>query len=339
MASTHPRPTSPQPNALLKHFKMIFDNAPIAIMERDLTPLLKLKKKLADSGITKFRTHLRTHPKLLTDTYHSLKILHVNQAGLDLFSAKNKKELYLNLAKTYHQETFSTLLNDICCLLEGRRQLASELKFRALDGKVIEVLMRIYVPKAYEKDLKRAIISLEDISLQKKYERHLKRLAQTDGLTHALNNGTIMERLEEEFLRANRYKNDLSIMMIDMDHFKKINDQYGHQKGDLVLRHAASLIKDNLREVDLIGRYGGDEFIAILPETSAQSAKIAGERIRKIFEELSKDTNKSEIISTISIGISGCDSKGVASVKELIRTADRALYFAKTAGRNRVINQ
>src|SRR6185503_10581854 len=111
----------------------------------------------------------------------------------------------------------------------------------------------------------------------------LKRLAQTDGLTSVLNHGTIRERLEEEFMRARRYKLDLSILMIDMDKFKQINDERGHQKGDLVLRQTANLIKENLREVDLVGRYGGDEFMAILPETSPQNARYAAERIRALF--------------------------------------------------------
>jgi len=324
---------------VIKHYKTIFDYAPIAIIERDFKPILKLKKALQEKGITRYRTYLRTHRRITNDAFRSSRILHANKSALEIFGAKNKKELNQKFNKTFHSETFLANLRIIASVMEGQREFSVESKCQTMDGKVFDVFIKVHVPKLYEKNLKRAIITLEDISVQKKYERHLKRLAQTDGLTRVMNNGTAMERLQEEFLRAKRYKNDLSIMMIDLDHFKKINDKYGHQKGDTVLRSAALIIKDNLREVDLIGRYGGDEFIIILPETPAKSAKIAGERIRKIFDECVRGESANEIVSTVSVGISGYNSKGVSTIKELIRTADRALYYAKTAGRNRVIIQ
>jgi len=337
MASRKKKPSDRTGNS--RPFKAIFDDAPIAILEVDLSNILLLKTSLKSKGILKYRTFLRTHRKVTTDTYRSLKILRLNQAALELYGAKSKKELSHKFDKTAYKESFPALVHLLAGIMEGQKRFMVEWKGRNVLGNQVELLFRVRVPKNAEQSLKRVVLVLEDILAQKKYERHLKRLAQTDGLTLVLNNGSVMERLQEEYLRAQRYKNCLSIMMVDMDHFKEINDRYGHQKGDIVLRNTANHIKQNLREVDLIGRYGGDEFIVILPETPSQSAKIAGERLRVIFEKLATDNGQGDIYSTISVGISGCDSKGVNSVKELIRTADRALYFAKTAGRNKVIVQ
>jgi len=321
------------------HFQSIFHSVPVAILEKDFSSIEKLKASLKKSGTTNYRTYLRQHRKILMDTFRSVRIIHANQAALLLYGVKSKAILAKVFAKTIDQQSFSAILNIVGGLMEGQPRLTLEFKAMGLDGRQFDAHMRLQVPPESAGSLKRVLVVVEDMSAQKKYERHLKRLAQTDGLTHVLNNGTVMERLQEEFLRARRYKNELSVMMVDMDHFKKINDQYGHLKGDIVLRDTAAIIKENLREVDVIGRYGGDEFIVLLPETSPKNATIAAERIRKLFEELAMDKAKKDIYSTISVGICGINSKGIESIKELIRTADRALYFAKTAGRNKIIIQ
>jgi diguanylate cyclase (GGDEF)-like protein len=326
-------------NSPHRHFKAIFEDAPIAILEIDYSCVVRLKSSLKAQGISTYRTYLRTHRKVTTDTYRQLRIMRLNRAALDLLGAKSKKELSQQFSKTIYKESFGSVVHLLAGLMEGQQQRPFEWKGRNVKGELVELLVRIAIPMKARKSLKGVIVVLEDVSAQKKYERHLKRLAQTDGLTLALNNGSVMERLQEEYLRAQRYKSDMSIMMVDMDHFKAINDRYGHQKGDIVLRNTATHIRENLREVDVIGRYGGDEFIVILPETSSLNAKVAGERLRLIFEKLASANDGGDIFSTVSVGIAGCDSKGVVSVKELIRTADRALYYAKTAGRNKVIVQ
>ncbi|HLF18014.1 MAG TPA: sensor domain-containing diguanylate cyclase [Candidatus Omnitrophota bacterium] len=320
----------------LSRYKMIFDNAPIAIMERDLNVLARLKQTFKRKKITKYRTYLRTHPRIFLETLRKLKIIHLNRAALNLYGAANKKEFIVNLNKTLHREAAVVLVEIFASILEGRRVLQGEFKSRTLDGKSFDVLMKVAVPKEHETNFRRAIFTFEDISVQKKYERHLKRLAQTDGLTRVLNHGAIRDRLEEEFLRAKRYNLDLSCMMIDMDKFKQINDAYGHQRGDTVLRETADLIRQNLREVDIVGRYGGDEFLVILPETSPKNAKIAAQRLKVIFERLTNEPSQG-VYSTVSIGISGRSSKDINSVKDLIAQTDEAMYAAKKAGRNNIV--
>ncbi len=174
--------------------------------------------------------------------------------------------------------------------------------------------------------------AFQTISLQ--YE--LARLATTDGLTGLYNHRMFQERLDEELIRAKRYKRKLFIMMIDIDHFKRFNDTYGHQTGDEVLKTVARLIKGNLRNIDFPARYGGEEFIIILPETECNDALMVGERLRKLVENYSFFVNENEKARiTISVGIS-CYPGDSMDKTELIKMADEALYYAKKMGRNRV---
>ena len=320
----------------IERFEIMFKYSPIAIWEEDFSALVKLRAILEKENVSHIRSYLCEHPKLVEQTFRSLKVVDVNQAALELYGASSKKELIENLGKRIHHEALNVMVDEFASLLEGRTIFEAEFKSRTLGGRLYDVIMRVSVPEVYKKNFKRVIVTFQDISVQKKYERHLQRLAQTDGLTKILNHNAVRYRLEEEFLRAKRYHLNLSCMMIDMDHFKKINDTHGHQKGDMVLRQTAGLIKDNLRDVDVVGRYGGDEFLVILPETPAERAKIAAQRIIDLFRSLTRQTDKG-VFNTVSIGISGFSSKGVTTAKELMAKADEALYRAKEAGRNDIV--
>jgi diguanylate cyclase (GGDEF)-like protein len=148
------------------------------------------------------------------------------------------------------------------------------------------------------------------------------------------------KRLIEEISRAKRYELPLSVLLIDIDHFKQINDTYGHQIGDDVLKNLGKLIPETLRENDIVARYGGEEIFAILPNTSDSDAIIAAERLRHKIEStaLIKDNkvNKDEAKNiTVSIGLAAV-GYGVNEASELIKKADSALYSAKQRGRNQV---
>ena len=145
-----------------------------------------------------------------------------------------------------------------------------------------------------------------------------------------------MALVANEFERVGRYQEWLSILMVDIDHFKKINDDHGHPVGDVILRDVARLLKEAVRTVDSVGRYGGEEFIAILPHTSDEEAKRLGERLRKAIDDHGFRVGEKKIKVTISIGVASFPSDAVDTPNGLIREADRALYRAKEAGRNRV---
>lgn len=167
-------------------------------------------------------------------------------------------------------------------------------------------------------------------------QTNLKRMAVTDELTGLRNRRYIVERLEDEFHRSNRSGRPLSLIMLDVDHFKGINDAYGHLFGDVVLRVIAARIKTGLRRHDLVGRVGGEEFLVVCPDSSLQDAVLVAERIRKAVNgELISD-GIYKVSVALSAGVTTKSKDDVTSDKTLSR-ADTALYKAKEEGRNRVV--
>ena len=318
-----------------QRFQLIFEHSPIAIWEEDLSVVAQLTKKLHYQKILDVRQYLTEHPDVVKKTFRKIKILDVNRAALDLYGAKNKRELIVNFGKTLTVDAVKVLTNEFASLAEGSKYFESEFKSRHMNGQFYYVILRLSVPAGYEKTLSRVIITLQNITEQKKLEKHLKLIAQQDSLTRFLNSRAIMGRLEEELIRSRRYDIDFSCLMVDIDRFKRINDGLGHQKGDQVLKKIASLIKNSLRRSDIIGRYGGDEFFIILTETKPENAKIAAERIRKIVSSFEFKLQKTKTFKlSISIGISGYPSKDIRDYRDLVAKADKALYQAKASGRN-----
>ena len=170
-------------------------------------------------------------------------------------------------------------------------------------------------------------------------EIELKRMATTDELTSLPNRRKFLATLEAELTRAKRYERQLSLCMLDLDHFKKINDRYGHNVGDTVLSNVATTMQSILRETDMAGRLGGEEFGILLPDTQEEHAIILAERIRLAIEELEISHQGESLKCTASIGVASIalNTKTTLS-SELLSTADCCLYYAKENGRNRVSN-
>lgn len=162
----------------------------------------------------------------------------------------------------------------------------------------------------------------------------------TDPLTKVYNRRYLDRRLDEEVARSKRYSLDLSMLMIDIDYFKRINDTYGHQAGDVTLSTLCGLMKATLRDLDIVARYGGEEFLVICTNTAIDGAALVAERIRHLVEshriEITDGSGARQIIQiTISIGAAGFNAS--TNSKKLVQAADEALYRAKGEGRNRVI--
>ena len=158
-----------------------------------------------------------------------------------------------------------------------------------------------------------------------------------EGLTGLFNQIYIRQRLEEEIYRSKRYNHPLSLLMIDLDNFKGLNDRYGHTAGDHLLKYFSRLILETVRPSDIAARYGGEEFLIILPETSKEEAQTVAERLRKRISlyPFRIDSRKEDIQFTISIGVSSFPEYG-QTADELITLADTALYQAKKEGKNKV---
>ena len=165
----------------------------------------------------------------------------------------------------------------------------------------------------------------------------LETLSVTDVLTGLANRRRLMTRLEEEVARARRYKTPLSVVMIDIDHFKHVNDVHGHAMGDEVLRNIGAMLKAGVRTTDLAARYGGEELTLVLPHTDIPAAVQVAENLRERFAELEHRLDGVTVKKTVSMGVAARDGQGdMPSAEDLLKYADEALYCAKQNGRNRV---
>lgn len=166
----------------------------------------------------------------------------------------------------------------------------------------------------------------------------LEEKAMTDELTSLYNRRYIKQRLIEELARAKRFKTSISCLILDVDQFKSINDTYGHLQGDLILKEFAAVVKSLMRSIDIVGRYGGEEFVVILLQTDIEGAKILAEKIRKSVENYNFPGPTEAIKLTTSIGIASFIEEEIEDADALFYMADHALYKAKEMGRNRVIS-
>lgn len=200
------------------------------------------------------------------------------------------------------------------------------------------VISEILIENISKDDYDKFLILTPQVALQ--IERiklfdEIERLSIMDGLTGTYLRRYFLERLKEELSRAKQYNMDIAFIMVDLDHFKKCNDSFGHLVGDVVLKEVAGILKQKVREIDLVGRFGGEEFCILLPEANKADAYVVAERIRKAVEGYTIKAYDETLSITISMGISSFpeDSPGL---EDLIENADTALYEAKRQGRNKV---
>ena len=205
--------------------------------------------------------------------------------------------------------------------------IAKPIDFAELKARVRSML-RI---RALQTELRRREAELSD------FNHRLRVMAETDGLTGLDNRRHIEERLQEFFDHATRLNEPLSVVMCDLDKFKSVNDTYGHQAGDAVLQQFAAILKATAREIDRVGRYGGEEFLCLLPGTVLDAAVTFAERVRKEVEGHAYTFEGGTIHRTASFGVAGWPHPSVNSPDELVKAADDALYVAKESGRNKVV--
>jgi two-component system cell cycle response regulator len=223
----------------------------------------------------------------------------------------------------------------------GERTLSGE------DAEFAEIVIRAAVA---------AIRRAQALESTRADNRRLEELATTDALTRLLNRRALLDRLSVEVDRARRFKSQLSLLMVDLDHFKSVNDQHGHLVGDDILRQMGTLLSGAVRTIDVVARYGGEEFVMILPETSTEGAAVFGERLRERVSEHRFEVSGSSgaagveqgnagdagdgrdrtLHLTCSVGVATFPSSRVASTEDLFARADEALYRAKSSGRNQV---
>jgi diguanylate cyclase (GGDEF)-like protein/PAS domain S-box-containing protein len=269
--------------------------------------------------------------------------LKVNPALCRTLGYSRQELLALDHAATTHVDDRELDLGPLRRIVTGeicRYEL--EKRYVHKDGSAIWGLLTVSAIQNSERQAVSLIAQIQDITARKASEESLRALAVRDDLTGVWNRREMFRLLNEETSRADRHGRPLSLIMVDVDCFKMVNDTHGHQAGDASLRQIARIIEDSVRSFDRVARYGGEEFAVILPETVGADAMVVAERIRarvaaQLFSIVHKDGTELRIALTVSSGVATMIGPTEATVEEVIRDADASLYVAKNAGRNRCV--
>ncbi|MEM7180410.1 MAG: GGDEF domain-containing protein [Spirochaetota bacterium] len=216
------------------------------------------------------------------------------------------------------------------------RKITSRL--RESDARTITLINRYHTLIELNREIMQQKQDLQNLNHELEIKNQaLYKAAITDPLTGIFNRSYMMGMLGKEFHNSIRYENPLSCILMDLDHFKAINDNYGHQAGDYVLGEVASLVQKNIRLGDVFCRFGGEEFLLVLPHTNLQNSQLVGEKLRKLIEKYKFSYEEQDIQITLSLGITDNKMGTPKTEEEMLKYADQALYLAKEGGRNRAV--
>jgi two-component system cell cycle response regulator len=303
--------------------------------------LIQARKELQQSE-ERYRRLVENAPDAIL-VYSEGLYLYANNEALRLFGADRTDQLVGKpVTSTVHPDCLEKVENWIRQVEKGGfANPRQEQKLLRLDRTAIEV--DVVATQVDFKGKPAVQVILRNISAMKRMQEALeksnelfKELSITDHLTQLYNRRFLMDTLEREFERIRRKGGSLSLVIIDIDHFKLINDTYGHLFGDTVLTAIAKVVKAGVRCYDVAARYGGDEFILALPETSLTEALVVAEHLRKTVQAMSFSPQMETFAVSISLGAAVFPSPLIDSIDLLLRQADEALYLAKQKGRNRV---
>lgn len=289
----------------------------------------KLQKSLllANQELRKFADIIDNY--VITSTTKTNSVITSVSTAFAKRSGYSKEELIgqkMNIIR--HPDTSKELYSELWETIEAGKNWQGDLKNLSKDGDIYYLDQNILPIK----DENNRVISYMAIGSDITAKKEVERLSEIDKLTGIYNRRKLDEYMESELNRAKRYHKPLSFMILDIDHFKNINDTYGHLVGDSTLQTLAKILADNLRTSDFLGRYGGEEFLIICPETDSNQTALLAEKLRSCVENTLFNDIKN---LTISIGVA--EFEGEITVKELLARADRALYQAKHNGRNCVV--
>jgi diguanylate cyclase (GGDEF)-like protein len=261
------------------------------------------------------------------------ELLYINESGKQYFAAHHYD------MEVGNKETFFNLLNfeDLKKnILDGSNPKNKEYELTVKSGEKYTVVLSATL---ISYDIKPAVLlSFVDITGQKKLECQLRELSQTDPLTGIYNRRYLTEAGSQEIMRCHRNKHPLTLIMLDLDDFKSVNDKYGHEVGDLTIIKTTEICRNSIRGIDILGRIGGEEFVIILPDKNFEDAIIVAERIRINIETQTMNIDETQFNFTVSIGLSFIDLAGdqADSFQNILSRADQKLYQAKNNGRNQI---
>lgn len=275
---------------------------------------------------------MRHMPDMVCVTEFDGRIKYINPAWERVLGLSSRKLLAKDIGEIIHPDDLELTVGAFDTLASGDQNASFENRCQRVDGTYKWFWWRSRVNRGHS--LIYSVVT--DITDRKKNEKKLTKLANVDDLTKVFNRRYFIGKLKEEIERAKRYGHALSVMLIDADHFKRVNDRYGHDVGDQALKVLSSIGRKTFRGVDVFCRLGGEEFAVLLPETDLEKVGIAADRFRMAVERTAINTEQGTLHITISIGITTATKKRSLTVTNLMKRADTTLYIAKNNGRNRV---
>ncbi|MEJ2693335.1 MAG: diguanylate cyclase [Candidatus Thiodiazotropha sp.] len=274
--------------------------------------------------------------RCLIDDYSTMKFVSSGckkLTGYESSALTDNKEL--SFASVIYEDDLVAVESKVTRAMKSKRPFAMEYRIRRRDGKIIWVWEQGQVVTIGSEKFIEGIVL--DIDRRKVMEQELENMASHDPLTGLYNRRELEQQIQDEVERAKRYAHPLGLLWLDIDHFKRVNDSYGHLAGDKVLRKLSHLLQKSVRSVDYVARYGGEELVIVLPEVDANEAMEMAERLRHTVEAAQIEISRKKQVSvTVSIGVAAFPVHG-QDTKHLFKAADKAMYRAKQQGRNRVI--
>ena len=298
----------------------------------------KLQQKISE--LTAINEQLRglidMLPQIIVETDLEGNLVYANKKAFELTGYTQKDFARgINVTQLVIPEDRSKVWQNMQKILNGEKLQGSEYSVLRKNGTSFPVCVysSFKVDKGQASGISSVII---DFTERKKFEEQLKKSLLSDFLTGLANRRNILQHLDYEKRVYDRQKNPFSVILCDIDHFKKINDTYGHDFGDLVLKSITAIFSKTLRNIDIASRWGGEEFLILLPASDRQAGIIAAERLRQGIEQMKVQNDYFFVKVTMSFGVATWNNT-YNDIEELIKRADENLYHAKDAGRNRVI--
>lgn len=312
----------------------LFDNASVPILEEDFSSGKAYFQELEAAGVTDFRGYFETHPDEVKKCAAMLKIVAINRQGMEFFGVNDKEELARHLPKYFVEESWPQFANELIALAEGRTRYKYEVPIRNGRGERKELLLNLSVVPSSLATLARVLVSFNDITERKQSESRVNFLAYHDRLTGLPNRALFFDRLSQAMSQARRSHKHVALLFLDLDGFKPVNDMYGHEAGDAVLKMTAQRLLACVRAVDTVARLGGDEFAIIVGELEnpAEIERVA-EQILQAFAQNMTLTDGQECTVGVSMGISVYPDNG-DEMDSLLAAADAAMYDSKRKGKN-----
>ncbi len=303
-------------------FRNLFMHAPISLWEEDYSTIKQEFDNLRALGVTDLRTHLTSNPQAVDRFMGMIRVLDVNQKTLDLFQAPDRETLLANLDKVFRDEMRHHFTNELVDMWDGRTFYEREGVNFALSGDAVHVQLAWTLMPGSENDFSWVLVALQDITARKKAEEYLRYLGTHDVMTGLYNRAFFEETLQELEVKRN---DPISVIIIDLNNLKPVNDVFGHHTGDKMIRRTAEVLSASVAKEHMTARIGGDEFIVIMPGAKMNEAEEMMDRI----ESLVAMNNKYYRDPELSLSLGAAVSEPGLSLEKVISLADNEMYKNK----------